>query len=325
MAKEKYALNPGEKVIYKATGVRHGVFGPFTNILTVTNQSVIWEKYGMLNNFKEIERFDYSSITQAIQGKAFNDEPQLEIYINGKIEEFSLQDDDNNALKVLVMAINDQMGQDAEHFDFSYYQSLVEEAKDTERLLELRARAKEDEADMVSGSPGLDIFSSAATNLLKSGDFSAKGLTKAVTKATNKQKRNSIFSGMMDGLLDDIGIRDLQDEFTEIGNEFREEFGLKPKMTHAERKELMELEEKRKQQEIQRQKDVAFQNKVMQQKTKIDAMKNTTSESSAQNASNAKLSVKEQMELLQQIKGLLDAGVLTQDEFDKKKQEILNS
>ena len=38
-----------------------------------------------------------------------------------------------------------------------------------------------------------------------------------------------------------------------------------------------------------------------------------------------KLSVKEQMDLLQQIKSLLDAGVLTQEEFDKKKQEILNS
>ncbi len=49
---------------------------------------------------------------------------------------------------------------------------------------------------------------------------------------------------MMDEFLDDIGIRDLQDEFTEIGNEFREEFGLKTKMTHAERKELEELEEK---------------------------------------------------------------------------------
>lgn len=37
------------------------------------------------------------------------------------------------------------------------------------------------------------------------------------------------------------------------------------------------------------------------------------------------LSVKEQMDLLQQIKNLLDAGVLTQEEFEKKKQEVLNS
>ena len=42
-----------------------------------------------------------------------------------------------------------------------------------------------------------------------------------------------------------MGVRDIQDEFTEIGNEFREAIGLKPKMTHANRKELEELEEKR--------------------------------------------------------------------------------
>ena len=36
------------------------------------------------------------------------------------------------------------------------------------------------------------------------------------------------------------------------------------------------------------------------------------------------MSVKEQMELLQQVKGLLDAGVLTQEEFEQKKKEIMN-
>lgn len=44
-----------------------------------------------------------------------------------------------------------------------------------------------------------------------------------------------------------------------------------------------------------------------------------------QSAEPTKMSVKEQMELLQQIKNLLDDGVLTQEEFEKKKQEILNS
>lgn len=51
-----------------------------------------------------------------------------------------------------------------------------------------------------------------------------------------------------------------------FANEFREEFGLKTKMTHAERKELEELEEKRRKQEVQRQKNAAFQDRVAQQK-----------------------------------------------------------
>lgn len=323
MAKQKYALNPGEKIVYKTSCVRHGFWGAYTHALTITNQSVILEKYGMVNNFKGIERFDYPVINQAIQGEASNGEKQLELYIGGKVEDFALQSGDENEMKILVMAINDQMGPDADYYDFNYYQSIVTEAKDTDRILELRAKAQEEYP--VSGGSGLEIAGAAAKNLLKSGDFSVKGVTKAVTKAAGKQKKKGIFSGMMDEFLDDIGIRDIQDEFTEIGNEFREEFGLKTKMTHAERKELEELEEKRRKLEVQRQKNAAFQDRVTQQKARIDDQKGRTTETPTQSAASAKMSVKEQMELLQQIKNLLDAGVLTQEEFEKKKQEILNS
>ena len=130
-------------------------------------------------------QFDYSIINQAIQGEASNGEKQLELYIAGKVENFVLQSGDENELKVLVMAVNDQMSPNAEHYDFNYYQSIVTEAKDTDRILELRAKAQED--DHVSGSSGLEIAGVAAKNLLKSGDFSAKGVTKAVTKAAGKQ------------------------------------------------------------------------------------------------------------------------------------------
>lgn len=274
----------------------------------------------MLNNFKGIERFDYSVINQAIQGEASNGEKQLELYIGGKVEDFALQSGNENEMKILVMAINDQMGPDSDYYDFNYYQNIVTEVKDTDRILELRAKAQED-TPVSAGVSGLEIAGAAAKNLLKSGDFSAKGITKAVTKATGNHKKKSIISGMLDEFLDDIGIRDIQDEFTEIGNEFREEFGLKTKMTHAERKELEELEEKRRKQEVQRQKNAAFQDKVAQQKARVDAQRGKTTEVST----STKMSVKEQMELLQKIKSLLDAGVLTQEEFEKKKQEILNS
>ena len=324
MAKQKYALKPGEKIVFKVSCVRHGFWGAYTHALTITNQSVILEKYGMLNNFKGIERFDYTIINQAIQGEASNGEKQLELYIGSKVEDFALQSGDDNELKVLLMAINDQMGPDAEYYDFNYYQSIVTEAKDTDRILELRAKAQDEAPASGVGGTGLGFACAAAKNLIRSGDFSAKGLTKAVTKATGKQKKKGIFSGMMDEFLDDIGIRDLQDEFTEMGNEFREEFGLKTKMTHAERKELEELEEKRRKQEIQKQKNAAFQNRVTQQKAKVDAQKGRTVEVQTQSTSNVKMSVKEQMELLQQVKSLLDAGVLTQEEFEAKKKEILN-
>lgn len=45
MAKQKYALNPGEKIVFKVSCVRHGFWGAYTHALTITNQSVILENY----------------------------------------------------------------------------------------------------------------------------------------------------------------------------------------------------------------------------------------------------------------------------------------
>ena len=163
MAKQKYALNMGEKIVYKVSCVRHGFWGAYTHVLTITNQSVILEKYGMLNNFKGIERYDYSIINQAIQGKATNGEKQLELYIDDKIENFALQSGNENELKVLVMAINDQMSPDAEYYDFNYYQSIVTEVKDTDRILELRSKIQDEMP--VSWGSGIEIAGATAKNL----------------------------------------------------------------------------------------------------------------------------------------------------------------
>ena len=317
MAKQKYAMNPGEKVVYKISCVRHGFWSAYTNVLIITNQSVILEKYGTFSNFKGIERYDYSDINQAIQGEASNGEKQLELYVGGKVEDFALQSGDETELRVLITAINDQMGGDAEYYDYNYYQSL----KDTDRVSTLRAKAQVETEDVPSGE-AFDFASAAAKNFIKSGDFSVRGVKKAVTKASGK-KKNGIFSGMMDTFLDDLGVRDIQDEFIEMGNEFREEFGLPTKMTYAEKKELEELEKRQRQEDIQRQRNAAFQDRVLQQKARVNAQRKADQDAFQQGVEKPKMSVKEQMELLQQIKELLDAGVLTQEEFEEKKKEIL--
>ena len=322
MSKQKYSLNKGEKIVFKTSCVRHGFLGAYTNTLTITNQSVILEKYGMFNNFKGIERYNYTDINQAIQGEASNGEKQFELYIENKIEDFALQSGDDNELKILVMAINDQMSPNAEDYDYNYYATIAKDQKDMDRILELRAKAQEEDRSTL-GESGLELASSVAKNVLKSGNLSVKGLTKGIAKVTGKQKKKGIFSGMMDEFLDDIGIRDIQDEFTEIGNEFREEFGLKTKMTHAERKELEELEEKQKRQQIQRAKDLALQNKIAEQKRKIDEKKNQVAEEKEETKKST-MTINEQMDALKKAKELLDAGILTQKEFAQKKKEIMN-
>ena len=43
----------------------------------------------------------------------------------------------------------------------------------------------------------------------------------------------------------------------------------------------------------------------------------------SQNESNAKMSLDEQIDALKKLKELVDAGILTQEEFDAKKKQIM--
>ncbi len=287
MGTPKYSLNQGERILYRVTEVSHGLFGTYRDALTVTNFSVILEKYGMFDQFKGIERYDYYYITKA---KAENGYSQLELYMNRKKEVFEFQSADETEIRVLVTAINDQMVEGNDNHDYNYYQNL----KDADRLATLKAKIKDKDDD----DDTWKFAGKTVKNLLKSGDFSMKGVEKAAKKASRQQTRDNIVSGVMGGLLDDLGFKDVQDEFIEVGNEFRESLGLSPKITNAERKEIEELEKKLKYQENRTRLNESYQ-------------------------SSSKMSVKEQMDLLQQMKSLLDAGVLTQEEFDMKKKEIL--
>lgn len=146
-------------MVYKATNVRHGFWSMYTDTLIITNQSVILEKYGMLNNFKGIERFDYALMNQAILGKASNGEKQLELYMGDVLEDFALQSSDENELKILIMAINDQMGPDKEYYDINYCQNILSEAKENDRIAELRAKAEDD--DLIIGESSLEFASTS--------------------------------------------------------------------------------------------------------------------------------------------------------------------
>ena len=285
MAKKRYNLNECEKIVFKITNVKHGFWDSYTSVLIITNQGIILEKYGIFDNFRGIERYDYSDINQAIHTKSQNGSKQLEIYIGNKIEEFELQSGDDNELKILTKSINDQMGPNSELYDFQYYQELLNSIKEEERLLKLRAIAEEED----NVRENLGLAGEVVKNIIKSGDISIRGVTRGITKATMKQKR-----GSFDKILDDMGVRDIQDEFTEIGNEFRESIGLKPKMTHANRKELEELEEKRRKKNLVHEKALSTNEKI-----------------------------NEQLELLRKTKELLDAGILTEEEFEIKKREIM--
>lgn len=326
MAKQKYAMNLGEKIVFKVECVRHGFWGAYTHTLVVTNQCVILEEYGMFNNFKGIKRYPYNEINQAILGKASNGEKQLELYMaNGDKEDFAPQSGDDNVLKTLSMSINDQIAGDAECYDYSYYERIIDGSEAEIKAIERNAASTYASGTDINVQSGLNFAGDVAKNMLKSGDISLKGLSKGINKASKKQARKSMFGGFMDELLDDIGVHDIQDAFTEIGNDFREEFGMKPKMTHEERRELAEKEEKRQKQELERQKREAYNRQVEKAKQAANAKKQTPVEEPKIEVQPTKMSINEQLDALKKLKELLDMGILTQEEFDSKKKEIMNS
>ena len=113
---------------------------------------------------------------------------------------------------------------------------------------------------------GISFAGSVVNNVLKSGDISLKGVQKGINKANNKQKKENIFGGIKDEFMEELGFREIQDDFTELGNEFREMFGIKPKMTHAERREIEEKELKRIKNEAYNSQVKKAQQEVMQEK-----------------------------------------------------------
>lgn len=333
MAKQKYEFNHGERIIYKVACVRHGFWGAYTDTLVVTNQAVILEQYGLLNNFKGVIRYPYCEITQAIIGQALNGEKQLELYCRDMVENFAPQTADEKVLKTLALAINDQLSTDAEFYDYSYYQTIMDRSSVAEEEIEYASVTSNinDNTDERDFEMGLNFIGNVANNVLKSGNFSVKGIKNGLNKATKQQTTRSLFGAFKDEILDDFGIHDIQDIFTEIGNDFREEFDLPHKMTHEEiremreeAEELRERQEERKEQELKRKKEEAYNRQVEKAKQNIKDKKAEKLSKSPDNQ-KAKMSIADQLEALKKLKELLDANILTQEEFDNKKQEILKS
>mgnify|MGYP000847244996 FL=1 len=109
MTKQNYSLNYGEKIVFKTSCVKRKSFSAYRQELTLTNKSIILEKYGVFNGFVDLERYYYKDIIQAIQVETSNGLKQLELYYDDKIETFILLNNEECEFKVLLKVINDQM------------------------------------------------------------------------------------------------------------------------------------------------------------------------------------------------------------------------
>ncbi|MEG2649209.1 MAG: SHOCT domain-containing protein [Anaerovoracaceae bacterium] len=304
MAKQKYDLLPGECVILKTIGVSNGFWSGYNDELVLTNKCIIWVKRGTFGNFKGVVRFPLSKVTQAIIGKSSNGVKQLEVYHSSGKEDFEFQSRNDRELRVWSMAIADRFKEDSNIYDYNYYQNFLDDN------LQVVTDAGPEQECSTGGIDG-KFIGDVAKSVLKSGNLSVGGVMKGVQKTSAKQARRSVTQGLTSGLKDELGITEIQDEFTEIGNEFREAFGLKPKTTQKEKKE--------------QQLNVAFNQKVadVRQEAQVKINDETVNANTHENTNQTPMSLDEQIETMKKLKELLDVGILSQEEFDLKKKEIM--
>lgn len=120
-------------------------------------------------------------------------------------------------------------------------------------------------------------------------------------------------------------MKDFEDNLTVFGNNIRETFGMKTKLTNEERQKKEAIEEKKRKKEIH-QKALEVLNKRVQEKELSilsEREKMNEQQNCDQTADKQSLLENEQIHLLNQLESLFQAGVLTQEEYEKKKQDIM--
>lgn len=313
--KEHLVLKEGEKIVFKVSNVSSSFWSSYSSNLIVTNIGVIFEKYGTFGNFKGVERYDYKDIKQAIIGKASNGDKQLEIYVGDKPKCFSLQSDNLRELKTLELAINDQMSDDGKYYDVEFYKRMLKPAIKSVEYVENNNSIQISNKGENNNDAMSNFVKKTAKNIINGKKVSPTGIAKEAIKAG---LNSTPIKKVKDNVFEDLGIYDIQDTFIDIGNDFRDMVGLKPKMTNEERLKLERKQQRKSNSSRKKTIKYTFEEQLQMEREKIKNPKKVDS------IEKEKL-ISTQIETLKELKKLLDEGVLTQEEFENKKKEVLNN
>ena len=318
MDKLPFDLERNEKIILSEKWVTHYPKIYYNDDLYMTNRRVIFVKRsGLLMTVKKCLKYDFSDITDLAITKDSRGYDVLTIYHDGTEDTFGFNSDGDAKTKIWSIAYTDlKYDGDNEIYNSTYYHSLYENRpKDEFEQMIDKLKSKFDERKRLKEEASNDevevnaeLVGDLLKGMLKPGGFSARSMEKTLKKASKKQldekrkaRRGSDFiddfkSDVKDAVKDSLGITEIQDEFTEIGNEFRSFFGMKPKKTQRQMREEREAEK--------------AQNDAMLQEIKKIKEAN-------------QLSLTEQAEAVRKLKELMDDGIISRAEFEKKKRKIL--
>lgn len=313
MNDNSYNLKPGENIILKTSGVWSNSLGSNQSDLILTNERIIciqYKAFSFTKAVKSMERIELSDVRQAIVGRDSMKEPRLEIYTARGNYTYRFSSDQYRNSSIWAMAVADQLSEDADIYDFAYYQKFSQE--EVERVM------KEMEAEEAKPVDGGNLVNDIARDVLATGDFSIRGIKKGLKKAAKRQMGKPKENEWVTALKDEFGITEIQDEFIEIGNEFREEFGLTPKPTHKDMRE-MKLDKA-----FERIVNTVRSQTSQEQRAPEHEMREESADKSTGNSfADAGIPLGERIQAVKDLMELKELGAITEAEFDMKKRELL--
>ena len=297
MRTDDLELNEDEVFLLKTAGVTRGVLDGLGNELVLTDHAVIYVKRGMLGRIKEMTRYPLEEIEQPNAQEDSTGLHTIGFCFGRKWVRFGFPQGNKRTTRLWMMAINDRYSDEGYLHDADYYDQFSDENI-------IRAAEQDSYSTQDDTEDGAELLKGLAKSFIKTGSIGG-----AIKSQAKKQFRSTL----SDALMTNSEMEDLQDEFTEIGNEFREAFGLRPKETNAGRREKAL--------------DYAFDQQVRRAALADRAARDEARRRAAREEQTydniERMSVSEQIEALRKLKDLLDEGVLTQEEFDAKKAEIM--
>ena len=328
MTKKYFTLNQGEKIILQENNVAHDSI-VYDDLIVLTTERLILVDKGLFGKIQGNNSIPFDYIRQAI-GKRGNGEEELELYIAGNKQSVKFSSKTLHLASLWAMAINDRNSEYADKLGYEYYDSIsyeraLEQAEyELRREDELAAAQKENE---ISGK-AIGFVGDVAKNIWKSKRFTPTGVAKSVVKATVKQNKQSFWNEVDDNSV----LSEFKDTGIEMKNAFRESFGLKPIPTSKTLK-------KEKQDRIENRAYLIYLQQIEDAKKRFigpeyistdyfstePTVYSFDEEEFVENdeVMSTSYTVDQQIEMLSKLKSLLDAGLLTQEEFDTKKKEII--
>ena len=326
---DNLGLDYDEVVILKETSVAHGgVMAIYTDELILTNKKIICLGKGVFGGTKKVFHYPldqikvFNGIPQVQQGKLSNGTACLDVYLVDGEEHFNFQTRNKKTISVWIEEIRKLFGKDA---GAGYYSDDEDDVDD-----EYERDEEDDDSVLGAFKEVGEEFKDVGREFAEAFGFKIKKKNKANNKSNNKNNGRNIPNPVNAG-----GFCTLCGKPLAQGSKFCPSCGasigapqvvqpVSPVASHIPQAVPTTPQEvvcpscgKKLDPSLR------FCTECGTEINSITRVAPNNGDSSGNDSGKEKIGIDQQIELLQKLKGLVDAGIISQEEFEKKKKEII--